>query len=351
MLPYFVTILLVAILSSTAQKYKLAFCSLEHYDRKLEKSYRFFVFLTAAVLIFVAGVRYRVGTDYMSYTIGYETRAEHLWQDIIEFSEPGLGFIAYISHYIYDDYATMIFIASIITVGAHVVTINKYSEDFFFSMMLYIFIGAWHGSFNGIRQYLAAAVLFLGHRYLLQRSFWKYLLVVLAAACFHLTAFVMLPVYFLVREKIDIKTISLVLLTGDVLFEIMGFIKGRDQSEYEYMTTDVNIFRILVAFAPLLLMVFARKRFLTDTENAFYVIMLVINAVFLFATSGSAYLARIGIYTDVYATLAFPKLLKVFQKRDRNVLKFIILALYGLYWFYEVWSRDSLNHFRWIFSR
>ena len=40
--------------------------------------------------------------------------------------------------------------------------------------MLYIFIGAWHGSFNGMRQYLAAAILFSGHRFIKERKFKEY---------------------------------------------------------------------------------------------------------------------------------------------------------------------------------
>ncbi len=354
---YFVTVFFVFIFSYIANTQKVRTPNLA-VNSKESAGYILFVSLCAVILICVSGLRYQVGTDYMSYMQGYGTRVANVWDDIASFNEPALGVIALISAVIYDDFATMFFNVALFTVVLNVRTISKYSSNFFVGIMLYIFIGAWHNSFNGIRQYMAAAVIFAGHRFILEKKFWKYCLVVLLASCCHITALVMLPLYFVVNRKVNLKNIILVVgiavimrYSYDFFFSIMNTVKGRDQTEFTYMQTEVNIFRILVAFAPLVLPIFARKGFLEDRENRLYFNMLLMNAAFMFATAESAYLARVGIYTEIFATLAFPKLLDGMSSDNKKFMTTVIMVLYFGFWVYELLGRDALNNYQWIFAR
>lgn len=322
------------------------------------KKYNFFVLWTAMCLILVAGLRWQVGTDYNSYARGYENTLLTVWESIKTLDEPGYKVLAWLSSFVYHDYASMFFVLAIFTVGLNVKTISKYSNDFLFGILLYMFIGAWHGSFNAVRQYAAAAILFCGHRYIYERKFWKYMLVVFGAFLFHRTALIMIPVYFLGRTKVNIKVTAVIVGTMlffsyslDYMFQIMSYYKGTDQTEYAYMTTEVNALRILVAFAPLLIIAILPKGFRKNTENAFYINMLIINATLMFATSSSAYLARVGIYTDIYATIAIPRLKNGFTEQSRKIFTAIVLLFYCMFWLYEIYARNNLSDFNWIFNR
>lgn len=359
MAPYFVSLFLVSIFSLIAEQYKPTY---ETENGKLvsgnKTRYELFVFLATAVLILVSGLRYDVGTDYLSYSRAFLTRAARLKDDLKSFKEPGLDFIAWISSKFSRDYALFFFIVSVITVSLNVKTIKKYSDSICLGLMFYVLTGAWHNSFNGIRQYLAAAILFAGHRYMYERKFWKYLFVVFLATCFHTTALIMLPVYFLAGRKFTWKNILLIMISVvairfsyDYLFDIMNFLKGHDQSEYEYMKTEVNIMRVLVTVPPLIMAFATSKEIKDEPENAFYMSMLAVNAAFMFATANSAYLARVGIYTEVYIALAFPKFLKGYNLQTQKVISLSAIALYIIYWYYEISTRSSLNHFHWIFNR
>lgn len=359
MFVYLVTLFLVAILSFIAQGCRWydndGVCG---YMDNRNTRYKLFVFLTALILILVAGLRYRVGTDYMNYALGYENIKRTVWASIKAFDEPGYKIVTILASKIYDDYAVMFFTLSLFTIGINIKVIAKYSDDFFFAIMLYVLIGAWHGSFNAVRQYAAGAILFAGHRYIFERKFWKFLLVVFVAFLFHRTAIVFLPIYFLARDSINTKSIVLILISTvvmtygmDYVFQIMSYFKGTDQTAYAYMTTAVNPFRILVAFAPVFLVFFVPNDFRNNPENAFYFNMLIINAAFMLVTSSSAYLARVGIYTDIYATIAFPKLIKAFNRKSQVILILLILVLYSYFWIHEISVRESLSTFRWIFSR
>lgn len=319
---------------------------------------KFGIFMCAAVLIFVSSFRYKMGTDYGNYARAYLRYCENWLTYIKEFDEPGIGVLIKFSSLFYDDKLSMFIICSIVTIALYIYTIRKYSPSFVFSVLLYVFVGSWHGSFNAMRQYLAAAILFVGHRYLYDRKLLKYLLVVFLATAFHKTAVVMLPVYFLVGRKISLKNITLCILMViairygyDFLFSTMSFLKGSDQSEYAYMRQEVNILRVAVSLVPVFLIVFvSRTRAFTNRDTQFYCMMLIVNTCFMFATQGSAYLNRGAIYTETYIALALPRMMDGFDRKTQRILMLTTLFLYGGFWLYELYSRDMIP-FMWIFNQ
>ena len=360
MTTYFVTLALVALAAAIASQYRSV--RIVQKDGRITygggSMYRTQVLIAALVLILVSGLRYNVGTDYMAYSRSYESRAASFFSDLLHYKEPGLGFLSWIGHFFTKDFVAEFILTAMVTVGLNVRTISKYSDSFVFGLLLYVLIGAWHNAFNGIRQYLAAAVLFAGHRYLYDRKLIKYLLVVFLASLFHTTALVMVPVYFLVGRKITFRNIILILISiiiirysYDYLFSIMSFLKGSDQSGYEYMQQEVNIFRIMVTIPPIILGFCTPKAFRNRPENAFYLSLLLVNAGFMIGTANSAYLARVGIYTEIYAALAIPRFVRGFNRTIQNFLTGATLLLYSVFWAFEIASRSSLKHFHWIFSR
>ena len=272
-------------------------------QRKYSQRGKIQVALCAIVLIFVSGFRWKMGTDFSAYISIYNHCKENWLDAITSFDEPGIAVLSKIASELYDSPVTFFVLIAVITVLLNVITIKKYSNLFQMGILLYIFIGSWHGSFNGIRQYLAAAIIFAGHRYIYEKKFIKYLLVIVMASFFHITSLVMLPVYFLVNKKISWKRICIVAIvvllirySYDYLFAIMSFIKENDQTQYAYMQRDVNAIRIIVAFAPLMLALLGKNtKEMQNSETQFYVMLLVVNAGFMLGTAGSAYLARVGI--------------------------------------------------------
>ena len=69
------------------------------------------------------------------------------------------------------------------------------------SLFVYIASGIYTVSMNGIRQSLAAAIIFAATKYILDGNFKKFLLVILLASTIHQTALIFIPIYFIVRRK------------------------------------------------------------------------------------------------------------------------------------------------------
>ena len=320
---------------------------------------RLFAYLTGAILATVAALRWRVGTDYGNYVNEYDVYAAAPWRGYTLLNEPGLRFIAKLSAQVNDDYATMLGAAAFITVGLSVATIYRTSPTFALSVLLYVLTGPWLGSFNGVRQYLACAVLFAGHRYILDRKFLKWLAVVLVAVLFHISAFVMVLLYLLPRRKLSlvggVVVVALASLAtegyGRMLELVLVFRPDSDFSGVSYFVEELSPFRVAVAVAPLLFYALVTDKSELDQEDHFYVHLLLINAAVFIAASGSAYIARFAIYTGVFVCVAVPRLLPKKNRELRAVSMVGIVALYFVFWFVETVAIPDLATFRWIFDR
>lgn len=356
MLTYFIIISLIIIFGTLAQS------NMNNDGLKGKVSYNklgnLYIGICTFILIFVSAFRYKMGTDYGNYMRAYPRYCKEWFSYVKEFEEPGIGILIKLASFIYDDYLSMFVICALVTVTLYMNTIKKCSQSFLYSVLIFIFIGSWHGSFNAMRQYLAAGILFAGHRYLYDRKLIRYLIVVFLATAFHKTAIIMLPIYFIVGRELNTRNIILsvimvvVIRYGyDFLFSTMSFLKGSDQTQYSYMRQEVNVFRILVSLAPVALILLIRKTSaFFDYDTQFYCMLLIVNCCLLFATKDSAYLARGAVYTETYVSLALPRMAAGLEKKTRSYFTFFVLLLYSFNWIYELYARN-LVPFVWVFER
>ena len=316
--------------------------------------------LVAAVLplIFTAGFRYEIGTDFNAYYKADQVFGGNVWEKIKTLNEPGIALLVEIINFFSKDGATYIFIFSFLTIFPTTYVLLRRSDNYTVILLLYVFTGCWHGSFNGVRQYLAATVLMLGHRYILDKKFVKYAITVLIAYCFHSSAIVMIVPYFVMRGKINFRNIFLLALgtllvssNYDTLFSFIGAIKDKEVVMDTYATASVNILRVLANCAPAVLAVALYIKKDPPPEQTFYINGLIINAAAMIAAANSTYLARIGIYTSLFIPAGLPKLIRFEDKKMEKLLWVIIIALFAIFWYYEVSTYPSLNQFKWVWER
>ncbi len=298
------------------------------------------------VLILVAGLRYYVGTDFLAY---YEWPAlpwTGVFRSILELKEGGFALLVKISRSFGDKGQHLILSSAFITVLLYCRTIYKHSDSYMFSMLLYLLMGEWQGSFNAIRQYLGAAFIFSGHRYILERNFRKYCLFVFLAMMFHKTAVVMVIPYFLLSRKPSHGQLALLAIGAIILrfsygflFDVVSEIKGEemDMNADEYYTHNVNILRILVSFIPVFIYLLQCKKTDHTKEQDFYINVIFFHSFCMLATMGSAYLARIGSYTNAAVTIAYGVLFQMVPNDNNSrTTKYLVTGMYFFYWLYSL---------------
>ena len=319
----------------------------------------FFFFQAALVLVLVSGLRYYVGADYGAYYHGYKTYAASLGEAIRTLSEPGYPLIARIAMIIHDDSATAIFLAALVTIWPAMKVIFRHTDRLLLASLLFIFLGCWHGSFNGVRQYLAATMLFCGYEALERKQFRKYIAWVFLAYLFHRSSIVMIALYFVVHEKINVKNLTILIfatIVVSIAYERILMIAGWiTDSEYSlnnvYTAHNVNILRVLAACTPAVVFLSILWNRPKDEQTTFNLNLLIIHAALSIATMKSALLYRAGIYTTLFQVLAISELQKRFPKNTRRSIVISMVILYGIMWWYELSISIDLNHFRWIWNR
>lgn len=346
---YFSTFILVSILLML------------HSNRRMPViSKKLILCVVAATLLFVAGFRHYVGTDYAQYVQNYPRYRNG---ELELLSQPALIIVARICKYVYDDYGAWFFLMSAITILPIMRTIAKESQCIWLSVILYLFLGCWHFPLNIVKQGAAASILFAGYSFLRDRSFAKWVLACLIAAMFHITALLMIPVYFLVDAKISRKRTLLIILTGiavwfsyDVLLEIVGTLKqgiSVISENSKTFTNSVSLLRIMVHCIPVLLyFVFTRRYDKSDPHFCCLFNMSLLNAVLNVASMSSIYLNRFCSYTNIFNILFIPMLFQpIKRKRSTFWIMPVALVLYFVFWLYDLYKGSATVMFYWIFDR
>ena len=321
--------------------------------------------VAATILTLVSGLRYMVGTDYKHYMV--------LYSDYIEnfsiFSQPALSVFAKLSSFIYNDYATWFLIMALITVIPVIVMVVKRNQSIELCILLYVLLGCWHFSFNIVKQSVAATILFCGFSFLRDRKFWHWCLFCMIAATFHVSAVLMIPIYFLADGKIDKRRIIMLVMFAliirifyDKLFILIAFMKrgeGLVDANSSTVTQSVNLLRIVVNCMPVAVYAFFRKTY-KNIENADFFCLFnlsLLNAVLNIASMNSIYLNRICTYTNIFNILfipmIFPSLKPEYEKIKPIVMTAytMVLVFYFVFWVYDLYKNPDMVNYYWIFER
>lgn len=363
MTTYFIVIFMVLICCYLAEKTLVKTPIAENGSASLQKSSntKFFLFIAIFTLTFVSGFRYYVGADYGGYKIIYDDskRVGFAFSDLLNITEEnGFKLLCLFCEKIFDSYTTMFVLIAIITIVPFLYSTYKETNDFLFITLIYIFSGCWHGSFNGMRQYIAVTIVYLGRHYITQHKFAKYLLVCFIAFLFHRSAIFAILFYFIYSESFSFKRLFVILVATVALtfsYEpIFSFIGWLDNEEFVmtiYASNSVNILRVVVHCCPAILAIYLALNKLVDKNQVFYVYMLIADAAIHIAMSDSAYLTRLGIYTSAFIPLGLNYITQSLSKKHYKVLRYLIIIFYFLFWLYDIYNSSALNNFRFVFGK
>lgn len=150
-----------------------------------------------------AGIRsFRVGTDSWTYTRDFRNNLNVYNFRFDENVELGYQFLEYTLLRLSLGYSWLFLITGLIIVYCYLSIIKRYSENYWFSVFLFVTLGVYTFFFNGLRQGIAMAIFALALPYLLEKRLIPYLLVIAVASLFHTTALFMIPFYFVVNLRI-----------------------------------------------------------------------------------------------------------------------------------------------------
>ncbi|MFP3123362.1 EpsG family protein [Ectobacillus funiculus] len=307
------------------------------------KPNRLMVFVVILSLVLVSGLRKNIG-DTFFYMHSY-VQDDFSWEGVKSRKDVGFGILQMFLKIFSNDPQILIFTTALITNTLIVVTLYKYARIFELSLYVYITSGQYLVSMNGIRQFLAAAIIFAATKYIFEGNWKRYFLVVLFAMTIHQSAFILIPIYFLIRSKAWSKT-TFMLLSLAILI-VIGFnqftaalftaIESTQYSNYQtFSEGGANVLRVGVDAVPLVLAYLGRERLRELFPKSDYVVNLsLLGVVFMLIATQNWIFARFSIYFGLYQLILISWVVKLFIKESQKLVYYAILVCYFIFCYYE----------------
>ena len=126
-------------------------------------------------------------------------------------SEIGYTFLNVLISFFTENRYIFILIVTLIIYTLLFISIKKYTVNYPLATIL--FLGLWFFfTFTYLRQVLGATIVWLGVQYVIERKFWKFMVVVLIGFSMHNSAIIFFPLYFVPRRKFSPKIIVWIML-------------------------------------------------------------------------------------------------------------------------------------------
>lgn len=318
----------------------------------------FMAIVTFAVIIFFAGAR-----SYVADTTAYIKMFKEypLFQnahDVIfdnNAREPGFRlFTILIKTYISDNYTVWLYIIAVISGICVMIPLYKYSCNFGISAFLFMASCQFSWMFNGMRQFLVAAIIFSCTGMILKNKALLYIIIVCILSTIHRSAFILIPMYFIAqgepwnkRTLLFIGCIVLAMLFTTKFTNLLTDVV--EQTDYatsvnEFKDTDdgTNIIRILVESVPVILAFVYRNKIkheLTPIIKLSINMSLIASGLYVISkvASSGILLGRLPIYFSMYNLILLPWLLKnIFEGREKNLIYYIMILCYFGFFYYQM---------------
>ncbi len=304
----------------------------------------FFYFLLIFLLVSFSGFRkiYAGGMDEYAYRTRFDMIKVMSLSEALAFTpnEPLISLVFYIAAKLFDTSQGVLLLTSILTLVPIVYSFSKYSIDFAYAVVLLFATGQVYSMFNGVAQYLAAAMYLFAIPYLYKRQFWKYLLVVIICCMFHTASVILIPIYFIALNRTDsIKGIgtSLVVLTALIIaYNSLGSIINATGMLDNYMFVveeghhGVNIITIAINCVPAALAVVTGNRTKDDKATTVCANMCILHALIYIASIMDVYIARFALFTCTFVILYLSRITKIFSNEFKIIFKIASVILYSI---------------------
>ena len=325
---------------------------------------KFCVIIIGCILIFVSGFRFWVGTDFGEYYYRADAYYERLPDALYQLNEPGYPVIVWCARLFTEQNYGPLLLAALITLGVSLYVIMVSSRYVFLPIMLFIFMGGWTASFNGIRQTIAASLIFLGFSGFCNFRILRYIPFVFLGYLFHKSSLVMVIPFIFSRIRISILNIIIILVFCFIalrMFEYMSMLsqavlgdKVEFVKEHKYFFNEVNRLRIVVGCMPAIHFVtyhfLFNKEAELSQENHFNLFIVILHSALSIMTMNSPYMARVTMYTMPYVALAVPGLINSYFPQKRQFYSLCYLIFYCIFYSYEIYNAPSLKNFRFIWD-
>lgn len=200
-----------------------------------------FRFFSVWILIFFIGLRYNVGVDYPAYEMAFNKYSETTVAGYTY--EPGYMLLMKVVKLLTDEFYFLTLLVAIIQI-LFLYKGLKYFKYYTFALFFFLMmIDGYAFIVNGMRQAIAMCIFFYSLKYIQEQKLVIYIVFLLLASCFHYSAIILFPLYYILRIRINSHWYILSFLVAFLLSQtgVLSalFLKILEQTPYAiYLYSD-----------------------------------------------------------------------------------------------------------------
>lgn len=322
MLIYFLLFTLIVLIGLTKIKYKY-----------------YFIFI---ILFLFSAIRFDVGYDYISY-----------YNVITDLNSKNYERFGLIDQIIIDiarflDFYQFYFITtSFIIIYLILKTIKMYSENYFFSILIFLSIPIFYlMSFTIIRQYVAISIIFFSIKYIFNRNIIKYMILIFIASIFHITALIAFPLYFAYKVRFTKKISLLIILFSFYIASLIpNILEIYFPYYYFYVSENANSGKSLLYFFLLIFFfILFHYKYIKDEKSCFYYNTYVIGvALYCLLIQLGEVAPRVSYYYLIFLILLIPSTIKFYKIKQAYFIILIMTILLYSFNFYLFNKNENKN--------
>lgn len=278
-----------------------------------------FLIITTIQLTIINGLRdISIGVDTIRYYKRFIEIVNNKHFILLE-KESGYNFFQLIIVYFTDNFNIWLLVTSSFMFISLAIIVYKYSKRYFISYLLYLSLGFYFFSFNGLRQSIAIILVLLTYKYILNKNFIKFLLIMVLAISIHTSAIIFLPMYFIAHIKWNKLYVSILggLLVIFYFFriqigELLTIIYYDDASwvfEKYNVTTEIGGLAIMILLIIIIGFIIYSPNKFPSLENTVLSNIMIISLFIQLLSSFSYLFTRLNMYFLVFIILYIPFLL------------------------------------------
>lgn len=321
-------------------------------NRALDKQKISIVFVIMTVLLGgFWGLRISYN-DTHTYRVGYEAiqRLPEFWNtfDPSLSKDPGFNLCNAILKTLGVSTQNWLMIYSLITMGLYLHFIRKHRNVLLLNIYLFFCVGAFVFTGAAIKQSTATAICLCALSLAEEKKWIRYFCVIFLASTFHMYALIYLLVPFLLFRPWTKNTLFLIAGTVIIAFSLQhlfGAINtitssfGETYAATEFSGEGVNIFRVLVCNAPVMLAILFHKDIFKDStrnENLMFNLSMVNGCIMFIGLFGTAnYFARLANYFVATQAITLPWMIRKIDEKNRRLIQVIMIIGYLIFFYYD----------------
>lgn len=321
------------------------------------------VILVAVFLLLfsVSACRIAVGNDYWVYMYEFELIAQERHVSY----EFGFQFVVYVMQLLfgYGNYIPIFALFSFLTVFFFVKAMYDQTEWFAYTIFLLMTGGYYFMSFDNVRYYFALSVALYAMKYIQSKNYWKFILWIVFASCFHKTILIVIPIYFVAQIVWTKKNIWLIPVAAFLMYfgrEVLKFVVFKFYPFYEgsvFENTEFSYANIAKCGAVLLFCLLYFRPIISKNKNLYFYFNLNLGALLLYSfASYIPELSRICYYMIVGQIFLLPGVIVKIEKKWQRILWSMLIGIAFVGYFYIFLKRSYTTEIRllpymnWIFD-